>query len=70
MVGSGVGLAILPELYLRSDVGGDALVVRLKVDNWQCSRAIVAAWRAKSASAADYRALAERIRGEALALLR
>lgn len=69
MVGSGVGLAILPELYLRSDVGGDALVVRLKVDKWQCSREIVAAWRAKSANAGDYRALAERIQTEALSLL-
>lgn len=69
MVGSGVGLAILPELYLRSEVGGDALVVRLPVTNWQCSRSIVAAWRAKSASAADYRALAQRICEEAAKLL-
>ncbi|MBF9150477.1 LysR substrate-binding domain-containing protein [Novosphingobium jiangmenense] len=69
MVGSGVGLAILPELYLRSEVGGDALVVRLPVTNWQCSRSIVAAWRAKSASADDYHTLAERIRDEAGKLL-
>ncbi|WP_236632317.1 MULTISPECIES: LysR substrate-binding domain-containing protein [Novosphingobium] len=69
MVGSGVGLAILPELYLRSEVGGDALVVRLPIDNWRCSRDVVAAWRAKSASADDYRALALCIRDQALSLL-
>jgi LysR family transcriptional regulator, hydrogen peroxide-inducible genes activator len=69
MVGSGVGLAILPELYLRSEVGGDALVVRLPVQNWRCERAIVAAWRAKSAGADDYRTLAQRIRNEAAELL-
>lgn len=69
MVGSGVGLAILPELYLRSEVGGDAMVVRLPISNWQCSRTIVAAWRAKSASADDYRTLAQRIGDEARKLL-
>lgn len=69
MAGSGVGLAILPELYLRSEVGGDALVVRLPVGNWQCSRPVVAAWRTNSANAAEYRALATRIREEAENLL-
>ncbi|OZA33073.1 MAG: DNA-binding transcriptional regulator OxyR [Novosphingobium sp. 17-62-9] len=70
MAGSGVGLAILPELYLRSEVGGDALVVRLPVHNWQCSRSIVAAWRSNSANSAEYRALATRIRERANELLR
>ncbi|WP_298290247.1 LysR substrate-binding domain-containing protein [Novosphingobium sp.] len=69
MVGSGVGLGLMPELYLRSEVGGDAMVVRLPVRNWQCARPIVAAWRSRSASAEDYRALASRIREEALKLL-
>lgn len=70
MVGSGVGLAILPELYLRSDVGGDALVQRLSIDNWQCSRQIVAAWRSSSANSDEYRGLAMRVRERADELLR
>lgn len=69
MAGSGVGLALLPELYLRSDLGGDALVVRLPVEDWHASRSIVAAWRASAANAADYRALAARIRDRAARLL-
>lgn len=69
MAGSGVGLAILPELYLRSEVGGDALVVRLPIDEWQCSRTIVAAWRADSANAGDYRALSYQIKDKAERLL-
>jgi LysR family hydrogen peroxide-inducible transcriptional activator len=69
MVGSGVGLAILPELYLRSDVGGEAMVVRLPVSDWSSSRQIAAAWRARSANAQDYRALAVRIRDQARVLL-
>ncbi|CAH0498721.1 hydrogen peroxide-inducible genes activator [Novosphingobium sp. CECT 9465] len=69
MVGSGVGLAILPELYLRSDVGGEAMVVRLPVSDWSSSRQIAAAWRARSANAEDYRALSMRIRDKARNLL-
>jgi len=69
MVGIGIGLAILPELYLRSDVGGDALVARLPVSGWNSHRQIAAAWRARSANAEDYRTLAARIRTEAQALL-
>lgn len=69
MVGSGIGLAILPELYLRSDVGGDAMVVRLPLSDWSRSRQIAAAWRARSANAKDYRALAMRIRDQAHSLL-
>lgn len=69
MVGSRVGLAILPELYLRSEVGGDALVVRLPISDWSISRQIAAAWRIRSANAQDYRALAMRIKDQARELL-
>lgn len=69
MAGSGVGLALLPELYLRSELGGDALVERLDVAGWTCTRAIVAAWRTKSANAADFRTIAARIRDKAQTLL-
>lgn len=70
MVGSGVGLAILPELYLRSEVGGEAMVVRLPVSDWSTSRQIAAAWRTRSANAHDYRALAMRIKDQAQGLLK
>jgi len=45
MVASGLGLAILPDQYLRSAVGGRNVVVKLKVEGWHARRPIVARWR-------------------------
>ncbi len=45
MVGSGLGLSILPACYIASDVGGRAGVRVLEVEKWSAKREIVAAWR-------------------------
>src|SRR3569623_2403514 len=45
MVASGSGLAILPEFYVRSEVGGSAGVRLLDIAGWKASRSIAAAWR-------------------------
>lgn len=65
MVGSGIGLAILPEFYIRSEVGGTAGVQLLDVSGWTESRSIAAAWRAGAAYAGAYRRIAQRIQDEA-----
>lgn len=64
MAGSNIGLALLPELYLRSEVGGEDMVRRLQIEDWQASRTIAAIWRHGSAYAQSYglisRAIAEK----------
>ncbi|QDM32154.1 hydrogen peroxide-inducible genes activator [Tardiphaga sp. vice352] len=69
MAASGVGLAILPELYLRSDVGGLAGVKVLDPKGWNFTRSIAAAWRSGAAYGDAYRAIANRVDAEARALL-
>ena len=68
MVGSGLGLAVLPELYIRSEVGGSAGVRVLEVDGWRVTRSVAAAWRAGAAFADVYRAIAKRVGAEAARL--
>ena len=69
MAASGMGLAILPELYIRSDVGGQSGVTVLAPAGWAFTRSIAAAWRAGAAYADAYRQIAERIDFEARAFL-
>jgi len=69
MVGSGIGLAVLPELYLRSEVGGDALVRRVEPVDWTSTRSIAAAWRVRAANEDSYRSIARRIQLTARAIL-
>ena len=65
MVGSGVGLAILPELYIRSDAGGLDVVRIAEPDGWQEYRSIGAAWRQSAAFADLYAEIAAIIAEEA-----
>ena len=69
MTASGLGLAILPELYIRSDVGGLAGVKVLRPARWAYTRSIAAAWRAGAAYAPAYRMIAKRIQADAKLLL-
>jgi LysR family hydrogen peroxide-inducible transcriptional activator len=62
MVGSGIGLAIMPEFYLRSESTGENMVTRLTPNSWSVKRSIAMAWRRGAANESDYRQLAERIR--------
>lgn len=58
MAGSGVGLAVLPDLYVRSESGGTEMVKELRPSDWTEYRSIVALWRASSAFADVYRSIA------------
>lgn len=69
MCGSGLGFAILPELYLRSEVGGEDMVKRLDLADWSASRSIAAVWRAGAAYADSYRIISEAIVSEARRIL-
>ena len=65
MVGSGVGLPILPELYIRSGAGGLDVVGIVDPPGWQEYRSIGAAWRSNAAFAYLYAEIAEVIGQEA-----
>ena len=69
MAASGVGLAVLPELYIRSDVGGQSGIMVLEPAGWTFTRSIAAAWRSGAAYADAYRQIADRIDLAARALL-
>lgn len=69
MATSGIGLAVLPELYFRSDVAGRPGVVLLEPTGFELTRSIAAAWRSGAAYSAEYRGIAGRIAAEARALL-
>lgn len=69
MCGSGLGFAILPELYLRSEVGGENMVTRLALADWQANRSIAAVWREGASYADSYRTIAEAIAAEARHIL-
>ncbi len=69
MCGSGLGFAILPELYLRSEVGGEAMVARLRIAEWSASRSIAAVWREGAAYADSYQVIAAAVEAEARQIL-
>ncbi len=69
MCGSGLGFVIIPELYLRSEVGGEDMVKRLDLADWSASRSIAAVWRDGAAYSDIYRIIAEAIAGEARRIL-
>lgn len=69
MCGSGLGFAILPELYLRSEVGGEDMVHRLALADWNASRSIAAVWREGAAYSDSYRIIAEAISAKARQIL-
>lgn len=69
MVASGLGLALLPSLYLRSDVGGAAGVKTLLIQNWTAYRAIAIAWRRHSPMNAAFQMIADHVQSSARRLL-
>lgn len=69
MCASGLGLAVLPELYLRSEVGGRNIVQPLHIQDWSARRSIAAVWRAGSVYTESFHEIAMAIRREALLLL-
>jgi LysR family hydrogen peroxide-inducible transcriptional activator len=69
MVSSGLGLALLPEYYIRSEVGGSAGIRILDVAGWAPSRSIAAAWRSGAPFAPLYLEIGRRIQAEAASLV-
>lgn len=69
MCGSGLGFAILPELYLRSEVGGEDMVTRLEIKDWSATRSIAAVWRDGAAYTDSYRLIADLVATEARRIL-
>lgn len=69
MAASGVGLAVLPELYIRSEVGGLAGIKVLNPKGWNFTRSIAAAWRSGAAYGDAYQRIAELIQADARTLL-
>ncbi|WP_160737596.1 LysR family transcriptional regulator [Altericroceibacterium endophyticum] len=67
MVASGMGIAILPDLYLRSAVGGRNVVQHLQVGGWSACRPVSAVWRA-DAGHKSHAEIAQRIRQTAQVL--
>lgn len=65
MVGSGVGLAILPEFYIRSEAGGVDMVKQLKLEDYHGYRSIAAVWRTGAAYSPFFAAIAETVREQA-----
>ncbi|MGT2516197.1 LysR family transcriptional regulator (plasmid) [Sphingomonas panni] len=69
MVASGLGLTLLPGLYLRSDAGGAAGLKPLPVRGWAEHRSIAIAWRRQSPMHAAFMLIAEHVQGCARRLL-
>lgn len=69
MVASGLGLALLPGLYLHSDAGGAAGLKILSVEGWRVHRSIAIAWRRQSPMDAAFRLIAGHVQACALRLL-
>ncbi len=65
MTGSGLGVSVMPELYLRSEVGGRNVVKRLNISGWASYRSIAAVWRRGAAFTEHFEKIAALIGGEA-----
>ncbi|MFD1950344.1 hydrogen peroxide-inducible genes activator [Sphingomonas arantia] len=62
MVASGLGLSIIPGLYLASDVGGSAGLAVLNVAGWNEHRSVALAWRKASSMDQAFGLIADHVR--------
>lgn len=69
MAASGLGLTVLPALYLASDVGGRAGLAVLEVEGWNAHRSVALAWRRGSSMADTFRQIAAHIQERARTIL-
>jgi LysR family hydrogen peroxide-inducible transcriptional activator len=69
MAATGLGLTILPGLYLTSEVGGSAGLSILSVAGWKAHRSIALAWRRGSSMDRAFRLLGEHVQLTARRLL-
>lgn len=61
MAATGLGLAILPALYLASEVGGSSGLRVIDVAGWKAHRSIALAWRRGSSMDAAFRLIGEHV---------
>jgi LysR family hydrogen peroxide-inducible transcriptional activator len=69
MAASGLGLTVLPALYLASDVGGRTGLAVLEVEGWNAHRSVALAWRRGSSMAETFRLIAAQIQNRAREIL-
>lgn len=69
MAATGLALTILPDLYIRSEVGGSAGVKVIEVEDWQPTRSIATAWRRGAAYSDAYGMIADCIRYQVMAIM-
>ncbi|WP_267434106.1 LysR family transcriptional regulator [Sphingomonas sp. GM_Shp_1] len=69
MVATGLGLTLLPTLYLRSEVGGAAGLTVLRVEGWRTYRSIAIAWRRHSPMSPAFKLIADHVQTCARRLL-
>jgi LysR family hydrogen peroxide-inducible transcriptional activator len=62
MVGSGIGLALLPERYMAAETQAAEVVATLDIAGWNARRSIAALWRTGAAFSDGFHAIAEFIR--------
>ncbi len=65
MAASGLGLTVLPGLYLSSDVGGSAGLAVLDVAGWKAHRSVALAWRRGASMEAAFRVVADHVQRSA-----
>ncbi|HEX2794144.1 MAG TPA: hypothetical protein VHN58_06905 [Croceicoccus sp.] len=65
MAGTGVGLAVLPELYVRSKASGMDAVRLIDPDRWSEFRSVGVAWRRSAAYVDVFASIPRIIRAEA-----
>lgn len=69
MAATGLGLAILPKLYMCSEVGGDAGIRILRPDGWNGHRMIAGCWRENAANGDLYAMIAARVSDSAIRIM-
>lgn len=69
MAASGLGAAILPELYLASDVGGLSGLAIVDVAGWNAYRSIALAWRRSSMLGDQFTMIGERVARSARSMM-
>jgi LysR family transcriptional regulator, hydrogen peroxide-inducible genes activator len=69
MAASGLGAAILPTLYLKSEVGGLSGLSVVDVEGWDAYRSIALAWRNSSMLGEPFTAIGDRVAQAARAMM-
>lgn len=69
MAASGLGLTVLPRLYLQSDVGGLSGLGVVDVTGWRAHRSVALAWRRGTSMEAAFRVIAEHVQRSAQRML-